>query len=92
MRNNVKLALSWLETELGNRRVVGAGDPEKIFRSNVLTSVDAGKCVLSRTKNPHSSTFGKIYCCRLKIALFKVRSLVIFKENTAPAAMDSCAY
>ena len=67
-----------------------------MFPSNVLASVDVGKCVLSHIKNPHKSTFRKIYCDRLKIALFfKVYSLVIFnmfKKNTAPAGANSYAY
>ena len=63
-----------------------------MFPSNVLASVDAGKCVLSHIKNPHKSTFRKIYCDRLKIALFESVSLVIFKENTAPAGVNSYAY
>ena len=63
-----------------------------MFPSNILASEDAGKYVLSHIKNPHKSTFRKIYCDRLKIALFKVYSLVIFKENTAPAGVDSYVY
>ena len=66
--------------------------PEKMFPSNILASVDAGKCVLSHIKNSHKSPFRKIYCDHLKIALFEVYSLVIFKENTAPAGVDSYAY
>ena len=44
--------------------------PEKMFPSNVLASVDAEKCVLSHIKNPHKSTFRKIYCDRLKLLFF----------------------
>ena len=81
---NKKIVESWSPQK--------ASYPEKMFLSNILASVDAGKCVLSHIKNPHKSTFRKIYCDHLKIALFEVYSLVIFKENTAPAGVDSYAY
>ena len=56
-----------------DRCVVSHGNPEKMFPSNVLISLEAEKNPLSLIENPHKSPFRNFFYDHSKVELFSFR-------------------
>ena len=62
------------------RWVVSHGNPEKIFPSNVLISLEAEKSPLSLIENPHISPFRKFFYDHSKVELFSFLCSNFYKK------------
>ena len=62
------------------RCVVSHGNPEKMFPSNVLISLEAEKNPLSLIENPHKSPFRKFFYDHSKVELFSFLCSNFYKK------------
>ena len=63
-----------------NRCVVSHGNPEKMFPSNVLISLEAEKNPLSLIENPHKSPFRNFFYDHSKVELFSFLCSNFYKK------------
>ena len=71
--SRLMIAVQWTRWGSDNkayRCVVSHGNPEKMFPSNVLISLEAEKNPLSLIENPHKSPFRKFFYDHSKVELF----------------------